>query len=51
MEEKNNFAMLRCEFIGCEKVVVSGEFDCDKLQLLFFASKVLKEVAKENPEQ
>ena len=47
MEEKNNFAMVRCEFEGHEKVVVSGETDCDKLQLLIFAAKVLKVVANQ----
>lgn len=45
MEEKKNFAMLRCEFGGHEKVVTSGEIDCDKLQLLIFAAEVLKAVA------
>ena len=47
MEEKNNFAMVRCEFEGHEKVVVRGEIDCDKMQLLIFAAEVLREVAKE----
>ena len=47
MEENKNFAMVRCEFEGREKVVVSGEIDCDALQLLIFAAEVLKAVAKE----
>ena len=47
MEEKNNFAMVRCEFVGHRNVRVHGEVDCDAVQLLVFASEVVKAVAKE----
>ena len=47
MKEKNNFAMVRCEFVGHENARVHGKFDCDAVQLLVFASEVVKAVAKE----
>ena len=47
MEEKKKFAMVRCEFEGREKAVMRVEIDCNNLQLLIFASEVLKAVAKE----
>ena len=47
MEEKNNFAMVRCEFVGHGNARVHGVFDCDAVQLLVFASEVVKAVAKE----
>lgn len=46
MEEKNNFVMVRCEFRSDGKVSMNNSFDCDALQLLFFVSKTLENVAE-----
>ena len=45
MEEKNDFVMVRCEFGSDGKVRMNNSFDCDALQLLFFVSKTLENVA------
>lgn len=46
MDEKKNFAMVRCEF-GESKTITRGSFDCGAVQLVKFATEVLVSVAKQ----
>lgn len=47
MEEKNNFAMVRCEFKSDGTVNVRGDFDCKAQQSVFFLAEVLSSVANQ----
>lgn len=46
MEEKNNFAMVRCEFDGKGGIARNAEFDCNGMQLLVFVAETLDIAAK-----
>ena len=45
MDEKNNFAMVRCEFESDGTVNVRGDFNCKVQQSVFFLAEVLNSVA------
>ena len=47
MEEKNNFAMVRCEFESNGTVNVRGDFNCKMQQSVFFLAEVLNSVANQ----
>ena len=47
MEEKNNFAMVRCEFESDGTVSVRGDFNCNVQQSVFFLAEVLNVVANQ----
>lgn len=47
MEEKNNFAMVRCEFKSDGTVNVRGDFNCKVQQSVFFLAEVLNSVANQ----
>ena len=46
MNEKNDFAMVRCEF-GESETITNVSFDCDAVQLVKFATEVLASVANQ----
>ena len=47
MEEKSNFAMLRCEFRSDGTVNVRGDFNCKMQQSVFFLAEVLNSVSNQ----
>lgn len=47
MEEKNNFAMLRCEFRSDGTGAASGYFRCTANQLVMFVAEAVNTVAKQ----
>ena len=47
MEEKNNFAMLRCEFRSDGTGGSRGDFHCTAKQLVMFVSEAVNAVAKQ----
>ena len=54
MEEKNNFAMVRCEFDEEGGVARHAEFDCNGIQLLVFVGETLDlaaKILKEEPDK
>ena len=47
MDEKNNFAMLRCEFRSDGTGASRGDFHCTAKQLVMFVSEALTAAAKQ----
>ena len=47
MEEKNNFAMLRCEFRSDGTGASRGDFHCTAKQLAMFVAEAVNAVAKQ----
>lgn len=46
MEEKNNFAMLRCEFGSDGTGAASGDFHCTANQLVMFVAEAMNVAVK-----
>ena len=46
MDEKNNFAMLRCEFGSDGTGTVSGDFHCTANQLVMFVAEAMNVAAE-----